>query len=80
MCCFTGLQQGLFVVGLRYIKKVVHSISHLVHLANEANEIDIIYIGAVQTEVRTQTLPSVYSSSVAMITPQNIETITCVSE
>ena len=44
---FTGLQHGLFVVGLRYIKKVVHSRSQLVHLANE---IDIIYIGAVQTE------------------------------
>ena len=42
-----------------------------VHLANEANEIDIIYIGAVQTEIGTPTLPSVYFFSVAMITPQN---------
>ena len=50
---------------------MVHSGSQLVHLANEANEIDIVYIGAVQTEVRTPTLPSVFSSSVAMITPQN---------
>ena len=65
---FTGLQHGLFVVGLRYIKKVVHSKSQLVHLAHE---IDIIYIDAVQTEVETPTLPSVYSFSLAMITPQS---------
>ena len=68
MCCFTGLQHGLFVVELRYIKNVVHSKSQLLHLANE---LDIIYIGAVQAEVGTPTLPSVYFFYVVMITPQN---------
>ena len=47
---------------------IVHTESHSVQLANE---IEIIYLGAVQTEDGTPTLPSVYSLSVAMIAPQN---------
>ena len=47
---------------------MVPSKSQLICLANG---IDIIYIGAVETEVGTPTLASVYSFSVTMITPQN---------
>ena len=60
---FYWVTLGLFVVGLRYTKKVVHSKSQLVHLTNE---IDIVYIGAVETEVG-----SVFSFSVAVIALQN---------